>query len=82
MCCGRFPRFLNSRAYPEAPSRGYEGGYGYLVAPYGTAYRSALRNTRTRTVGFRTAGERGGDNLKAFEDFHLHMAYAKARVWS
>ena len=27
---------------------GYESGYGYCLAPYGTAYRRALRTTRTR----------------------------------
>jgi len=31
-------------------SAGYESGYGYCLPPYDTAYRSALRTTRTRTT--------------------------------
>ena len=31
-------------------SAGYLLGYGYCLPPYGTAYRSALRTTRTRTT--------------------------------
>ena len=31
-------------------SAGYFPGYGYCLPPYGTAYRSALRTTRTRTT--------------------------------
>ena len=30
------------------PAPGYAGGYEYSVPPYGTAYRSTLRTTRTR----------------------------------
>jgi hypothetical protein len=30
-------------------SRRRKTGYGYCLPPYGTAYRSALRTTRTRT---------------------------------
>ena len=36
--------------YPKAGTEsGYEGGYGYSVAPCGTACRSALRTTRRGT---------------------------------
>ena len=30
---------------------GYDSGYGYYIPPYGTAYRRALRTTRTRVSG-------------------------------
>jgi len=33
---------------PTPPAPGNQGGYGYSVAHYGTAYRSALRTTRIR----------------------------------
>ena len=36
----------NAEVAPPAP--GNEAGYGYSVAPYGTAYRSALGTTRIR----------------------------------
>jgi hypothetical protein len=35
---------------PLKPETGYETGYGYCLPPYGTAYRSALRTTRTRNT--------------------------------
>ena len=35
------------RGLPSAPLW-YESGYGYCLPPYGTAYRRALRTTRTQ----------------------------------
>jgi hypothetical protein len=44
-------------ASPTPPAPGNDAGYGYSVAPYGTAYRSALRTTRIRRT------TRGGSTL-------------------
>jgi len=43
------PRELLRRSYRQVLcSSGYESGYRYCLPPYGTAYRRALRTTRTR----------------------------------
>ena len=58
MLCSRFelypkkncePNVITKRARSgQANLAGYESGYGYGLLPYGTAYRRALRTTRTR----------------------------------
>ena len=48
------------RGEEDSKLGGYESGYGYCLPPYGTAYRRALRTTRTRS---RTRPEALGGGL-------------------
>ena len=64
----RVPYLEAQLSLPTHERTGYESGYGYCLSPYGTAYRRALRTTRTRV---RTRGAEVGAVLADPREVHV-----------
>ena len=57
-----------------SPATGYGSGYEYCPPPYGTAYRRALRTTRTRWVGTKSERISQAGNSSNIKSSKLRIA--------